>query len=168
MFDFYRFRKDACDGPLRCWENHASQEACSGGGPGFVHDPFEMLFDGVFAQVDPVRDFFIGKSEHEINDDHLLAFGQVVALLHVGVRAFEPLLVHLFHDDEESAVQREGFIGNAEPAKKESLIVGKTEPFHLDGLAILGMIAVHQMTDEVVHYGMDLFGNETGAILSGR
>jgi hypothetical protein len=29
-----------------------------------------MLFDGVFAQVDPVRNFFIGKSEHEINDDH--------------------------------------------------------------------------------------------------
>ena len=74
-FDSYRFRKDAQDGPLRCRENHASQEACSGGGLGFLHDPFEMLFDGVFAQVDPVRDFFIGKSEHEINDDHLLAFG---------------------------------------------------------------------------------------------
>ena len=75
MFDSYRFRKDARDGPLRCRENHASQEACSGGGLGFLHDPFEMLFDGVFAQVDPIRDFFIGKSEHEINDDHLLAFG---------------------------------------------------------------------------------------------
>ena len=71
----YRFRKDAWDGPLRCRENHASQEACSGGGLGFVHDPFEMLLDGVFAQVNPVRDFFIGKSEHEINDDHLLTFG---------------------------------------------------------------------------------------------
>ena len=75
LFDSYRFRKDARDGPLRCRENHASQEACSGGGLGFLHDPFEMLFDGVFAQVDPVCDFFIGKSEHEINDDHLLAFG---------------------------------------------------------------------------------------------
>ena len=48
------------------------------------------------------------------------------------------------------------------------MIVGKTEPFHLDGLAILGMIAVHQTTDEVADYGMDLFGNETGAVLSGR
>ena len=75
MFDFYRFRRDARDGPLRCRENHAGQEACTGRGLGFVHDPLEMLFDGVFAQVDPVRNFFIGKSEHEINDDHLLAFG---------------------------------------------------------------------------------------------
>lgn len=75
MIDFSRSRKDFGDGPIRCRENHASQEAGSGSGLGFVHDPFEMLFDGVFAQVDPVRDFLIGKSEHEINDDHLLAFG---------------------------------------------------------------------------------------------
>ena len=75
MFDFSRPSKDVWDGPIRCRENHASQEAGSGSGLGFVHDPFEMLFDGVFAQVDPVRDFLIGKSEHEINDDHLLAFG---------------------------------------------------------------------------------------------
>ena len=74
-FDSIRSRNNAWDGSLRCREDHASQEACSGGGLGFVHDPLEMLFDGVFAQVDPVRDFFIGKSEHEINDDHLLAFG---------------------------------------------------------------------------------------------
>jgi hypothetical protein len=75
MCDSCRLRKAVRDGPLRCRENHASQEACSGGGLGFLHDPFKVLFDGVFAQVDPVRDFFIGKSEHEINDDHLLAFG---------------------------------------------------------------------------------------------
>lgn len=168
MSESVRFRKDARDVPLRCRENHTSQEACSGGGLGFLHDPFEMFFDGVFAQVDPVRDFFIGKSEHEINDDHLLAFGEVIALLHVRVGAFELLLIQLFHDDEESAVSREGFIGNTEPAKEEPLIVGKTEPFHLDGLAILGMIAVHQTPDEVADYGMDLFGNETGAVLSGR
>jgi len=92
----------------------------------------------------------------------------VIALLHVGVGAFDLLLVQLFYDDEESAVPREGFIGNTEPAKEEPLIVGKTEPFHLDGLAILGMIAVHQTIDEVADYGMDLFGNETGAVLSGR
>lgn len=30
------------------------------------------------------------------------------------------------------------------------------------------MVAAHQMTDEVVDYAMDLFGNETGAVLSGR
>ncbi len=49
MLDSYRFRKDVRDCPLRCRENHASQKACSGSGLGFVHDPFEMLFDGVFA-----------------------------------------------------------------------------------------------------------------------
>ena len=75
MCDSCRSSKDVRDGPLRCRENHASQEACSSSGLGFLHDPFEVLFDGVFAQVDPVRNFFIGKSEHEINDDHLLAFG---------------------------------------------------------------------------------------------
>ena len=47
------------------------------------------------------------------------------------------------------------------------MIVGKTEPFHLDRLAIFGMIAAHQVTDEVVDYAMDLFGNETGAVFSG-
>ena len=75
LCDSCRSNKDVRDRPLRCRENHASQEACSGSGLGFLHDPFEMLFDGVLAQVDPVRDFFIGKSEHEINDNHLLAFG---------------------------------------------------------------------------------------------
>ena len=165
---FYRFRKDVRDITLGCREYHAGQEACAGRGLGFVHDSFEMFFDGVFAQVDPIRNFFIGKSEHEIHDDHLFSFGQVIALLHIGVGVFERLLIQLFHDDEESAVPREGFVGNTEPAKKEALIVGKTEPFHLDGLAILGMIAVHQTTDEVADYGMDLFGNETGAVLSGR
>ena len=89
-------------------------------------------------------------------------------MLHVGVWAFELLLIQLFHDDKESAVPREGFIRNTEPAKEEPLIVGKTEPFHLDGFAILGMIAAHQTTDEVADYGMDLFWNKTGAVLSGR
>ena len=92
----------------------------------------------------------------------------MIALLHVGVRAFDLLLVQLFYDDEESAVPREGFIRNTESAKEEPLIVGKTEPFDLDGLAILGMIAVHQTIDEVADYCMDLFGNETGTVLSGR
>ena len=92
----------------------------------------------------------------------------MIALLHVGVRALELLLIQVFHDDEESAVPRERFIGNTEPAKDEPLIVGKTEPFHSDGLAIPGMIAVHQTIDEVADYGMDFFGNERGAVLSGR
>ena len=168
VLNCYRFRKDARAVTLRCRENHAGQEACTGRGLGFVHDPLEMLFDGVFAQVDPVRNFFIGKTEHEIHDDHLLSFGQVIALLHIGVRAFERLLIQLFHDDEEPAVLREGFIGNTEPAKEEPLIVGKAEPFHLDGLAILGMTAVQQTTDEVTDDGMDLFGNEAVAAFSGR
>lgn len=139
----YRSRNNFRDGALRCRKNHASQEACSGSGLGFVHDPFEMLFDGIFAQVDPIRDFFIGKSEHEINDDHLLAFGEVIAVLDIGVRAFELLLIQFFHDDEESAVPREGFIGNTETTEEEPMIVRKTEPFYLDGLAILGMIAAY-------------------------
>jgi hypothetical protein len=133
-----------------------------------MHNSLEMFLDGVFAQIHSVGDLFVGESEHEIYDDHLLTFGQVIAFLDVGVWAFELLLIQLFHDDEKSAVPREGFIGNTEPAKEEPLIGGKTEPFHLDGLAILGMIAVHQTTDEVADYGMDLFGNETGAVLSGR
>jgi len=164
----YRPRKDVLDVTLWCRENHASQEACPGRGLGFVHDSFEMLFDGVFAQVDPVRNLLIGKSEHEIHDDHLLSFGQMVVLLHIGVRAFERMLIQMFHDDEKSAVLREGFIGNTEPAKEEPLIVGKTESLHLDRLAILGVIAVDQTTDEVTDYGMDLFGDETGAVLSSR
>ena len=92
----------------------------------------------------------------------------MIALLHSGVRAFERLLIQLFHDDEKSTVLCKGFIGNTKPAKEEPLIVGKTEPFHFDGLAILGMAAVNQMNDEVVDYGMDLFGNETGIARSGR
>ena len=143
LLDCYRSRKNFRDGPFRCRKHHASQEACPGRGLGFVHDPFEMFFDGVFAQVDPIRDFFIGKSEHEINDDHLLAFGEVIAVLDIGIWAFELLLIQFFHDDEESAVPREGFIGNTETTEDEPMIVSKTEPFHLDGLAILGMIAVH-------------------------
>ena len=116
MIDFSRSGKDFGDGPVRRRENHASQEAGSGSRLCFVHDPFQMLFDGVFAQVDPVRDFFVGKSEHEINDDHLLTFGEVIALLHVGVWAFESLVIQLLHDDKESAVSCEGFIGNTESA----------------------------------------------------
>lgn len=116
MIDFSRSGKDFGDGPFRCRKNHASQEAGSGSRLGFVHDPFEMLFDGVFAQVDPVRNFFVGKSEHEINDDHLLAFGQMIALLHIGVRAFEPLVIQLLHNNKESAIPCEGFIGNTKPA----------------------------------------------------
>lgn len=76
-------------------------------------------------------------------------------------------MIQLLHDDEESAVSCEGFIWNTEPSQEEPLIVGKTEPFHLDRLAIFGMIAARQVTDEVVDYAMDLFGNETGAVLSG-
>jgi len=153
---------------LRRREDHAGQEACAGRGFRFMHNPLEMFLDGVFAQIHSVGDLLVGESEHEINDDHLFTLGQVIALLDVDVWAFELLLIQLLHDDEEAAVAREGFIGNTEPAKEEPLVGGKTEPFHLDGLAIFGMIAVHQTTDEVADYGMDLFGNETGAVLSGR
>src|SRR4029078_13144113 len=96
----------------------------------------------IYAQIHSIGDLLIGESEHKINDDHMLAFGQVITLLHAGIWAFEFLLIQLFHDDQESAVFSEGFIRNTEPAKTEPLIVGKTEPFHLDRLAILGMIVV--------------------------
>lgn len=168
MFDSNRSGKDVRDDPLRCRENHASQEACAGRGFCFMHNSLEMFLDGVFAQMHSVGDLLVGESEHKINDDHLFTLGQVIALLDGGVRALEFLLIQLFHDDEESAVPREGFIGNTESAKEEPLIVGKAEPFHLDGLAILGMIAVNQTNDKVVDYGMDLFRNETCAVFSGR
>jgi len=57
-----------------------------------VHDPFEVLFDGVFTQVEPVRDFFVGEPEHEVDDDHLFALGQMVTLLDVAVGAFKFLI----------------------------------------------------------------------------
>lgn len=171
LFSFYRLRKDVLDGRFslfRCREDHASQKPCSGGGLGFMHDPFKMFFDGVFAQMDAVCDFFIGKTEHEINDDHLLPFGEVIPLPHIGVWAPELLLMELFHDDEESAVLCERFIGNTEPAKEEPLVVGKIEPFHLDGLAILGVAALYQSTAEFVNKGMNLIGHESGTALSSR
>ena len=154
--------------PLRCREDHAGQEACAGRGFCFMHNPLEMFLDGVFAQIHSAGDLLVGEAEHEVNDDHLFAFGQVIELPDVGVRAFELVLIQLFHDDKASAVSREGFIGNTEPAKEEPLIGGKTKPFQLEGLEVLGMIAVHQSTNEVADYGMDLFGDETGAVLSGR
>ena len=107
LFGLYRFKFDALDcrfSRFRCREDHASQKPCSGGGLGFMHDPFKMFFDCVFAQMDPVCDFLIGKAEHEVNDDHLLPFGEVIPLTHIGVWAPELLLMELFHDYEESAV----------------------------------------------------------------
>jgi len=168
MFDSIRSRKDARDELLRCRENHARQEACAGCGFCFMHNSLEMFLDGVFTEMHSVGDLFVGETEHEINDDHLLTFGQMIALLDIGIWALEFLLMELFHDDEESAVLCEGFIGNTKPAEEEPLIVGKTEPFHFDGLAILGMPALYQMTKELSDYSMDLFGNETGAVFPGR
>lgn len=104
MFDSYRSRKDVWDELLRCRENHASQEACAGRGFCFMHDSLEMFLDGVFTQMHSVGNFFVGETEHKINDDHLFTFGQVIALLDVGIWALKFLLMELFHDDEESAV----------------------------------------------------------------
>jgi hypothetical protein len=153
---------------LRRQENHASQEACSGGGLGLVHDPLEMLFDGVFTQVEPIRDFFIGESEREIRDNHLLTIGQAIPLLDFRVRAFEFLPIQLFHDDEQSAVPLKRFIGNTQPAEEEPMIGDKTELFQLNRLAILWMAAELQPIYEIADYGMDYFGNEAGAVLFGR
>ena len=93
MFDSFRSRKDVRDDLLRCRENHASQEACAGRGSSFMHNSLEMLLDGVFTQMHSVGDFFVGETEHEINDDHLLTFGQVIALLDIGIWALEFLLM---------------------------------------------------------------------------
>ena len=92
MFDSIRSRKDARDEFLRRRENHASQEACPGGGFCFMHNSLEMLLDGIFTQMHSVGDLFVGETEHEINNDHLFTFGQVIALLDVGIWALEFLL----------------------------------------------------------------------------
>ena len=92
MFDSIRARKDAREDLLRCRENHASQEACAGRGFCFMHNSLEMLLDGVFTQMHSVGDLFVGETEHEINDDHLFTFGQVIALLDVVIWALEFLL----------------------------------------------------------------------------
>ena len=93
MFDSNRFREDVLDKLLRGRENHASQEACPGRGFCFMHNSLEMLLDGVFTQMHSVGDLFVGETEHEINNDHLFTFGQVIALLDVGIWAVEFLLM---------------------------------------------------------------------------
>jgi hypothetical protein len=60
---------------LRGREYHTAYEARAGCSFGFVHNPFEMFLDGIFAEIHPPGDFFVGKSELEVNDDHLFAFG---------------------------------------------------------------------------------------------
>ena len=152
---------------FRCREDHAAHEARAGCGFCFMHDPLQMFFDGVFAEIHSSGDFFVGKSELEVNDDHLFAFGQVIEPLDVCVGAFEFVLIQLFHDDEASAVSCKGFVGNTEPAKEELLTGGNTEPFQLEGFEVLGMITAHETSDEGADNGEDIFGNRTGAVFSG-
>jgi len=151
---------------FRCREDHAAHETRTGCGFCFMHDPLQMFFDGVLAEIHSSGDFFVGKSELEINDDHLFAFGQVIEPLDVCVSAFEFVLIQLFHDDEASAVSRKGFIGNTETAKKELLAGGNTESFQLEEFEVLGVITVHETGDESADNRQDLFGNETGAVFS--
>ena len=152
---------------LRCREDHATHEARAGCGFCFMHNPLQMFLDGILAEIHSSGDFFVGKSELEVNDDHLFAFSQVIESLDVCVGAFELVLTQLFHDDEASAVSCKGFIGNTEPAKEELLTGGNTEPFQLERFEVLGMITVHETSDEGADYREDLFGNETGAVFSG-
>jgi len=126
-----------------------------------------MFLDGVFAEIHSSGDFFVGKSELEVNNDHLFAFGQVIEPLDFCVRAFELVLIQFFHDDEASAVPCKGLVGNAEPAKEKLLPGGNTKAFHLERFEVLGMITVHETSDEGADYREDLFGNETGAVFSG-
>jgi len=126
-----------------------------------------MLLDGIFAQIHPPGDFFVGKSELEVDDDHLFAFGQVIELLDVGVRTVEPLLIQIFHKDEISTVSCKGFIGNTEPTKEELLAWDDTYPFDLERFEVLGMLTVHETIDEGTDDCEDLFRNETGLISSG-
>lgn len=93
IFDSYRSRKAVRDDLLRRRKNHASQEACTGCGFCFMHNSLEMFLDGVFTEMHSVGDLFVGKTEHEINDDHLLTFGQMIALLDIGIWALEFLLM---------------------------------------------------------------------------
>ena len=149
-----------------CREDHATHESRAGCGFCFMHDPLQMFFDGVFAEIHSSGDFFVGKSAFEVNDDHLFAFGQVIEPLDVSVSAFEFVLIQLFHNDETSAVSRKGFIGNTETAKEELLAGGNTEPFQLEGFEVLGMITAHEASDGGTNNGENLFWNETGAVFS--
>ena len=47
---------------LRCRKDNPSQKSCARVGLGLVHDPFKMFLHGVFAEIEPVGDFFVGKS----------------------------------------------------------------------------------------------------------
>ena len=152
---------------MRCREDHTAYEARTGCGFGFMHNPFQMFLDGIFAEVHSPGDFFVGKPELKVNDDHLFAFGQVIESLNFCVSAFEFVLTQLFHDDEASAVSCKGFIGNTEPAEEELLTGGNTEPFHLEGFEVLGMITMYETGDEGTNYREDFFWNKTGGVFSG-
>ena len=91
-----------------------------------MHDSFEMLFHRVFAEIEPVGDFFVRKAEHEVHDDHLLALGQMISLLNIGVGTFE-FLIEFFHEDEQPAVSGQRDIRNTEPAKQEALVCREAE-----------------------------------------
>ena len=125
-----------------------------------------MFFDGIFAEIHSSGDFFVGKPELEVNDNHLFAFGQVIQPLDFCVGAFELVLIQFFHDDEASALSCKGIVRNTEPAKEELLTGGNPEPFHLERFEVLGMITAHETSDQGASDREDFFGNETGAVFS--
>jgi len=48
------------------------------------------------------------------------------------------------------------------------MVRGEAEPLDLDGLAILGMVAFHELTDEIPHDGVNILRNQAGAVFPGR
>ena len=82
-----------------------------------MHDPLEMLLDGIFTHVHAISDFFICEPQHEVDDDHLFAFSKAIPLLDVHVRTFE-FLIEFLHDDKEPAVSGEWRIRDTEPTEK--------------------------------------------------
>ena len=132
-----------------------------------MHDPFEMLFHGVFTEIEPVGDFFVGKAKHEVNDDHLLALGQVISLLDVGVGTLE-CLSEFFNDNEQPTVASEGCIRDTEPAEQQPLVGCEAEALDLDGFAVFWMIAVHEPADKFTYDRMYILWNQAVPVFSGR
>ena len=91
----------------------------------------------------------------------------MISLLDVRVGTFESL-IEFFHDDEEPAIAGERCIRDTEPAEQQPLIGREAEALDLDGLAILGMIAVHKPADEFAYNGMNIFWNQAGPVFPGR
>ena len=97
-------------------KHHSGQEPGSRGGFRFVHDAFEVFLHRVLTQIQTVRDFLIGKTEHEIDDHHLLALRQVISVLHTDVWTSH-LLMQSLNRHKHTAIAGHWFVGNTKAAQ---------------------------------------------------